>query len=296
MEGNIPSGAVQPNPPPFTPHSSPSAQVVGWYLYGILPSSAPFPPLVGVDGRSALVVIVEEGLAALASIVPLEEFGAEPLRRHLEDPQWMEEKVRHHERIVETAMAEAPILPMRFGTIFLSPEGVKRMLQENAAKLQEGLVYLEDKEEWGVKGFSDRRRLQEFMVGKDPDLCRLSEDQGLQSPGRAFLARKRLEELASAKVEAREAELVRSAEDVISRKVVDLVRKPPLPRQATGRRQEMILHLACLVTKDQVKGFLAMLTRWNSAYKAEGFELLATGPWPPYHFAPTVERDACEAS
>ncbi len=275
--------------------SQPAQPEMGWYLYGIIPSSVPVPPLVGMDGHSALVMVVEEGLAALASLVPLEEFGAEPLRRHLEDPQWTEEKVRHHERIVEAAMVETPILPMRFGTIFLNPEGVKQMLRENAGKFREGLAYLQGKEEWGVKGFSDRRRLQEAMFSKDPELVRLSEGLDALSPGRAFLARRRLEELAKAKVEARETEVARFAEEAITRQVVGLVRKPPLPRQATGRRQEMILHLACLLRKDQVKGFLALVSRWNSTYEAEGFELLATGPWPPYHFTPTVDRDAPSA-
>lgn len=288
MEGNAPSGSVQSNP-------SPLAQEVGWYLYGIIPSSIPLSPLVGIDGHSALVMVVEEGLAALASLVPLEKFGAEPLRRYLEDPQWMEEKVRHHERIVEAAMAETPILPMRFGTIFLSPEGVKQMLRKNAAKFREGLAYLQGKEEWGVKGFSDRRRLQEAMFSKDPELVRLSEGLDALSPGRAFLARRRLEELAHAKVEAREMGVARFAEEAITRQAVGLVQKPPLPRQATGRRQEMILHLACLLRKDQVKGFLALVNRLNSTYEAEGFEFLATGPWPPYHFTPTVDRDAPSA-
>lgn len=268
---------------------------MGWYLYGIIPSSIPLSPLVGIDGHSALVMVVEEGLAALASLVPLEKFGAEPLRRYLEDPQWMEEKVRHHERIVEAAMAETPILPMRFGTIFLSPEGVKQMLRKNAAKFREGLAYLQGKEEWGVKGFSDRRRLQEAMFSKDPELVRLSEGLDALSPGRAFLARRRLEELAHAKVEAREMGVARFAEEAITRQAVGLVQKPPLPRQATGRRQEMILHLACLLRKDQVKGFLALVNRLNSTYEAEGFEFLATGPWPPYHFTPTVDRDAPSA-
>jgi len=268
---------------------------MGWYLYGILPASVSVPPLVGMDGHSALVIVVEEGLAALASLVPLEEFGAEPLRRHLEDPRWTEEKVRHHERIVEAAMVETPILPMRFGTIFLNLEGVRQMLRENAVRFREGLAYLQGKEEWGVKGFSDRRRLREAMCSKDPELVRLSEGLDALSPGRAFLARRRLEELAAAKGEAREAEVARAVEEAITRQVVDLVRKPPLPRQATGRRQEMILHLVCLLRKDQVKGFLALISRLNSTCEAEGFELLATGPWPPYHFTPTVNRNALSA-
>ena len=293
MEGNVSNEPVQSNP-------SPLAQEVGWYVYCLIPfdraqgkpSSAGIPSLAGIDEQFPLALIVEGALGALVSPVPLAEWSGARLKQHLEDLGWVEEKTRRHEAIVEAAMKQSPVLPLRFCTLFESPEGVQKVLRAHRATLQESFEYLRDKEEWGVKGFSDRPRLRQLLMEVDPKLLRLSKELDGQPPGQAFFLRKQLESLASLKVEEREVELAQSAEEALRRKVVELVKNPPLSRKITGRRQEMILNMACLVPKEHVKGFLAMVARWNSAYEQEGFELIASGPWPPYHFVPVLKGDA----
>lgn len=292
MEGNAPSGSIQSNPSPPTSHPSSLAQEVGWYVYCILPSSAGVSSLAGIDEQFPLALIVEGAIGALVSLVPLAEWSGVRLKQHLEDLGWVEEKTRRHEAIIEAAMKQSPVLPFRFCTLFESPERVQEVLREHRATLQESLEYLRDKEEWGVKGFSDRLRLRQLLMELDPTLLRLSKELDGQPPGLAFFLRKQLESLVSLKAEEREVELAQSVEEALQRKVVDLVKSSPLSRKVTGRGQEMIVNLACLVPKEEVKGFLAMVARWNSAYEQEGFELVVSGPWPPYHFVPLLKGDA----
>jgi hypothetical protein len=260
-------------------------------LYGILPSSADIPSIVGIDGWADLALVLEGQIGALVSAVPLADFGRDSLRQNLEDPRWLEEKIRRHEAVVEAAMAKGPILPMKFCTIFLSLEKVRRVLRENTAIWQESLEYLQDKEEWGVKGFSDRRCLQETVMHQDPELLTRLQDLRGKPPGQAFLLKKKLQELASLKAEEQEEEFLHLAEAALRSKVVGFVKSPSLPRRATGRQEEMVLNLACLVSKAHVGEFLAEVARVSHTYTDNGFKLIASGPWPPYNFSPLVKSE-----
>lgn len=261
----------------------------GWYLYAFL-SHEDLPPMAGIDGHSPLNRIGEEGIMALASQVPLAEFGEEALRRNLEDPRWLEEKVRLHEAIVEAALARGPVLPMKFATIFLDPERIRTVMRERATVIGEALEFLRDKVEWGVRGFANRAALRAAMLRSDPALLSLSREASAKSSGQAFFLRKKIEESASAKCEAREESLTREALEGIRGAGVGLVEYPPL--LADGARGErIVLNLACLLRREGVEAFLAGVEQWNRGHGEEGFRLVASGPWPPYHFVPRLDAD-----
>ncbi len=262
---------------------------VGWYLYAFLPHGD-LPPMVGIDGHSPLNRIGEEGLMALASQVPLEEFGGEALRRNLEDLGWLEEKVRLHEAIVEAILAKGPLLPMKFGTIFLDPEKIREVIKRNAPVLRAALEELGDKEEWGVKGFVDMTALRAAVLQNDPVLHALSGEASAKPPGHAFFLRRKIEEVASAKSQQREASLVCEAVETIRRVVVAVAESPPLLPGAT-RKEKIVLNLACLVRKNGVGAFLAWGEQWSRDHAEEGIRLVASGPWPPYHFVPRLDDD-----
>lgn len=262
---------------------------VGWYVYCVIPFSAELPLIDGIDERFPLVMVSDGEIGAMASPVSLAEFGSEALHRNLEDIRWVAEKARRHEEIIEAMMRKDPVLPMRFGTIFLSTDRVRGMLRENSARFQEAFEYLRDKEEWGLKGFSDRHLLKEWALREDHEFSRLSEELNARPPGLAFFLKKKLEQRASATALEKEAELVHIAEDAIRGRVVDMVRNPLIFRRAMGREVEMVLNLACLVLKEEVKAFLAEVGCWNENHAAKGLELQTSGPWPPYNFSPRLD-------
>lgn len=262
---------------------------VGWYLYAFL-SHGEVPPMTGIDGHSALHRIDEQGIVALASQVPLAEFGEEALRRNLEDLGWLEEKVRLHEAIVEAALAKGQLLPMKFGTIFLDPERIGEVIRKNALVLRAALEELGDKEEWGVKGFVDGTGLRAAVLQNDPVLAALSGEASAKAPGHAFFHRRKIEEAASAKSQEREASLVREAVEAIRELVVE-VAEYPLLLPEVPRKEKIVLNLACLVRKNGVEAFLAGVDRWSRDHAGEGVRLVASGAWPPYHFVPRLDAD-----
>ena len=75
----------------------------GRYLFAVtrrLPADA----LAGIHGlRNASLEVVPCGdLQAVVCTVDLAEFGEEPLRRHLEDLDWVEELARTHDEVVRS--------------------------------------------------------------------------------------------------------------------------------------------------------------------------------------------------
>ena len=262
---------------------------VGWYLYAIL-SHEDVPPMTGIDGQSPLSPIAEEGIVALASAVSLTEFGEEALRRNLEDVRWLEEKVRLHESIVEAALAKGPVLPMKFGTIFLNVETIRAVLWRNARRIREALEFLSDKVEWGVKGFADRVALRAAVLCSDAALLALSSEASGKPPGQAFFHRRKIKESLSAKSLEREEVLTRGVLEAIQKTVVDLAAHPPLLSEAP-RGERIVLNLACLVRLKGVEAFLTGVEQWNRDHGEEGFRLVTSGPWPPYHFVPRLDDE-----
>jgi len=261
----------------------------GWYLYALL-SHEDLPLLTGIDGRSPLSLIAENGIAALASPILLTEFGEEALRRNLEDLRWFEEKVRLHEAIVEAALAKGPVLPMKFGTIFLNAETIRAVIRRNARRIQEALEFLRDKEEWGVKGFASPAALRAAVRRNDAALLTLAGEASTKPPGQAFFLKRKIEESALAKSLEREEVLTREFLEVIQKTILDSAAHPALLPEAP-RGERIVLTLACLVRREGVEAFLTGVEQWNRGHAEEGFRVVASGPWPPYHFVPPLGDD-----
>lgn len=75
------------------------------YLYGLVPTSVAPPAGVGLHDAPVSAWPLGDGLAALRSPVPDEEI--QPRRAHL----------MAHDRVLAAAMADGPVLPLRFGVV-----------------------------------------------------------------------------------------------------------------------------------------------------------------------------------
>ncbi|MBB4662241.1 GvpL/GvpF family gas vesicle protein [Conexibacter arvalis] len=141
---------------------------VGWYLYCVLDAAArpPLDGLVGVDGAAPIEPVDETGLRALASRVPLSEFGEEPLRRNLEDLAWVERTARAHDAVLARTLACDAVVPLRMFTIFAGEPQVRAMLADERAALTAALRRLRGHAEWSVKARVDERRLEAVLRGE----------------------------------------------------------------------------------------------------------------------------------
>lgn len=246
----------------------------GFYVYGIVGKEQPeLAGVEGVDAASAVFVVDEDGLGAIVSEVPLAEFGDDALRSNLEEVSWVAAKVRAHEDVLERAAREAPVLPLRFGTIYRSLEGLRDLLARDRDDLAATLEQLRGKREWGVKSVVDRERLGQAVHASDPRAAELAEAAEAKPAGTAYLGRKRLERHLEARADELAARLAGEAHERLA-SVADravLARSPGLKG-------------AYLVDEARDDDFRRVLEDVGREHEQFGIRFELTGPWPPYSF------------
>jgi hypothetical protein len=248
----------------------------GIYLYAVArhPGS-PLPEgLKGVGGRPVRTV-AHAGLVAYISTVPLDEFGDEPLRRSMEDLDWLGETARAHHRVVEAVAERGPTAPVRLVTVYRSEERIRVLLDQRHDDFLEVLARVAGRREWGVKAYVDPTAspARSTETGAQPG-----------RPGTAYLKRRqanlrtREEEWRHAAVRADHIHEVLNSIAVASR------RHRPQDPQLSGREEWMILNGAYLVDHERDEEFADAV----ESLRGDGVEMEITGPWAPYSFSTLV--------
>jgi Gas vesicle synthesis protein GvpL/GvpF len=246
----------------------------GFYVYGIVGRQKPaLAGVMGVDAASPVFVLDNDGLGAIVSEVPLDEFGDEALRSNLEEVSWVAAKVRAHEDVLERAAREAPVLPLRFGTIYRSLDRVRDFLAGDRTDLASTLEQLRGKREWGVKSLVDRDRLGQAVHASDPRAAELAEATEAKPAGTAYLGRKRLERHLEARADQLAARLAGEAHE----RLAAVAERAVLERTAG-------LKGAYLVDEVRDADFRRVLEDVGREYEPFGIRFELTGPWPPYSF------------
>jgi Gas vesicle synthesis protein GvpL/GvpF len=239
----------------------------------------------GMDG--AVVEQVEaRGLAALVSRVPLAEFGAGPLRENLNDLDWLERVARAHEAVLDRALAESTIVPLRLCTIYESEDGVREMLEREHDSLARALDTLAGRQEWGVKLLAQDERLAEEARSRSAEAAALEDELGARTGGGAYMLRRRLERQVREAADALGAELAEQVHAQLQDWATDAVVLPAQNPELSGHEGRMLLNGAYLVEAERVDGLRALVAELEERHRGLGARLQLTGPWPPYNFIP----------
>jgi Gas vesicle synthesis protein GvpL/GvpF len=252
----------------------------GYYLYGFGGSRrfAAMPDVEGIAGATVEVILVDD-LAAIVSLVPLEEFDQSGLTDRLENLTWLEETTRTHEAVLQTTIDRFGwVIPARFCTVYESREAIADFLSEHKDTLLSVLERLEGKFEWGVKLMCRtdvlRAQLHGDKVGVDP--------AGSRS-GRDYLAAKKLEHSLDVEVETAKS----TAAAASHRRLADASEDHVLhvvPRSDKASDLEVAMNASYLVGADHADDFLGRVGALEKELAEQGITFSVTGPWPPYTF------------
>jgi hypothetical protein len=238
----------------------------GLYVYGVVEtgslSGAVTTP--GITGDLPSLVDVD-GLTAVVCGVDVAEFEGEALERNVASPEWLEQKVRAHEAVLEDVLERAAVVPMRFGAIFSSPEGLRRMMTEHAEALRAALARVRGRTEWGVKLHCDASRLAGSIAGG-------SSEAG---SGRGYLMQRKAQLDAGARAAEAAAEVAAQTHQALAELADEAV-------LSVGRTNE-VLNGAYLVRDDGRGAFMRRVEELQRAHE-DAFAFEVTGPWPPYNF------------
>ena len=227
--------------------------------------------VVDAEPASALsdgLRVVEAGpISAIVEDVEVEDFEGELLDRNLADRDWLERMVRHHESVIESLLDGRAVVPMRFGSIFSTEDGLRAMLREDGAALADMLARVRGRNEWGVRVNADREAL----------VRRLAPSSSEADSGGDYLRRRKAEMQAGNDIGA---QAVRIAGELHQQLASTAERAVVLqPRQ---RAPETLVTTSYLVAFDDQDAFLMKAKELGDQH--EGITVEVTGPWPPYSF------------
>jgi hypothetical protein len=234
------------------------------YLYGIVEASAKPPAGRGI-ANAALHVIAGDGAAALVSDVPA---GEVRLGR---------EEMLTHARVVEAAMANGTVLPMRFGVVMTDADEIReRLLDDHAADLNAQLGEFDGKVEIRIRAVYEESALLREVVREDPQIAALRRSMAGRSEDATYYARIELGERVAAGVERKRehdgAAIVNALAPVAL--AVD---------EGKAAHERVALNASFLVERARVKEFDKILDE-VAALNAGRIRFKYTGPLPPHSF------------
>jgi hypothetical protein len=243
----------------------------------------------GLDGQSSIELACYQDLAAVVSAVPLADFCGPEAEARLQDLTWIGPRVIRHQEVVAQVMQHSPVLPARFGTIFVSRENLIAVLRRHHDAIEAFLRRIANQEEWALKGMLDQTgaKANLFSLKVAQEAYRLED----LSPGKRYFQEQRLR--ASC-----DQDLRRWLQDVCGKLWADLKdyaaevkERRLLSREASGSDLDMAWNWAFMVPQVEVPAFLARVRQANNQYAPHGLTLECTGPWPPYSFTPALDLE-----
>jgi hypothetical protein len=282
------SGSVSTRPPRRAAQGAPPAGGApsgdALWAYCVLRAGQPLPTDVGGVAAGPLERVEAGDLAALVSRVPLDEFGAAPLRENLNELAWLERVARAHEAVLDGALGQSTIVPLRLCTIYESEQSVREMLEREHKSLSQVLDALAGRQEWGVKLIADEHRLAAEARSRSAEASALEDELGARTGGGAYMLRRRLERHLREAVDSLAAELAEQVHAQLQDWTSDAVVLPPQNPELSGHEGRMLLNGAYLVESERVDGMRKLVAELEERHAALGARIELTGPWPPYNF------------
>ena len=261
---------------------------LGWYLYGVAAAdeaSARLGAGLAAGAVQGIDLVAEGPLVGVTSRVSLQEFAEPALPERLRDTTWLEQMIRTHEQVLERVLEDASVVPCRFCSVYRSEAELRRFLSERREALQAALDRVRGRVEVGVKAFIDRDRFAAGRARQNEDVRQQETQVSSAEGGRAYLERRRFEQLVASELERFRGEAADRLHTRLLAAAEDGLALPLQAPELSGREEEMVFNGAYLVTADR-GAFEQALASLGRDFRDDGVELELTGPWPAYNFVP----------
>lgn len=248
------------------------------------------PELYQKIEQEGLELLMLDDFYVIVKYVSESEYSEENFKKNLSDIQWLETNAREHVRVINTFIENSTVIPFKFGTIYNSKVSLKKFIKDYADSLIENFHHIEEKEEWSIKIYCDRKALCEQIDELSEETAALEKQIMASAPGKAFFLQRKKKELI-------ENELDRICKNYGQEYYAEFKNMSEstnlnnlLPKAFTGREDIMILNAAFLVSKNKVADFIKRADTLSKKDGNSGFIIEATGPWPPFSFISIKEK------
>ncbi len=245
----------------------------------------------GVNGQHRLSVFQDSPeLCAVLSEVAREDFCGAAAELRMQQLSWVGPRAFNHEAVVEEVMARSPVLPVRFGTLFSTPEAVKEFLDEHRRTIIQFLDQVTDQWEWSVKGLVVRRQAQPMPMSTS--LALQQEQLTTLTPGRRYFAEQRIRQEMEKEFDRWLNQTCHKVAGDLRSHASDFRECDPLTWEPKESGSEEVLNWAFLLPKNASTAFRECIEHANADHGPDGLLFEMSGPWPPYHFVPALSTNS----
>lgn len=235
----------------------------------------------GVDETQLISFLKQDGIVAVIGPATSSEFT----EKNLGDLNWVGVRALRHEKVVEAIMENSPVMPVRFGTLFLSQSTLSLFLHRHSKTISRILNALQGKAEWSIKGYLEMDSASRKIAAENAEIqtgfANLSS-----SPGMRYLQQKKLDSIVRSKMSSWIDCLILDVNAAISASTLGMAELRMPVVSVPGER--MIFHRSFLVSNQSLANFRALVDEQTMLHAEEGLRLELQGPWPSHNFCPDL--------
>jgi hypothetical protein len=242
------------------------------------------PLLINHDVKDEILSIEIDGFYATIKYASENEFSEENIKKNISNVAWLDANVREHLKHISAIMQSVTVIPFNFGTLYKSEDGLRQFIRNYAKEFEEGLQYLENKEEWAVKAVCDKKKVIGSIGSLSQNISDIDQQIKDSSPGKAYILGKKKNEIIEKEINS----IYNSISKLIFNRLNGLCEEFSInvivPDELREKDQDMILNVAFLIRKENIENFIQLSDKLITEYENIGLTLDLTGPWPPYTF------------
>lgn len=265
----------------------------GLYLYCLREQTptAERVEVLGVDGKNTVRLVPFREMEAVVSEVSMDEFASEEVQRKArEDINWIKEKALAHQHVVAAACqwdaGAVPVIPMSFGIVYRSEEGLQQMLEERYPSMRNLLSELRGKQEWSVKVYlQDKGFLDRTVSDANPVVKQKQQEMADMPEGMAFFMEEELKEVVASERKNEIARICQRVYETLAALAVSGVKTKVLEQALTGRVEPMVFNAAFLIETARTPSFRDATDMLRKELQTKGLSLEWSGPLAPYNFS-----------
>src|SRR5437867_4073819 len=185
-----------------------------------------------------------------------------------------------HQRVVEASRDVTTTLPVRFGILFKSDQGVKKLLASSYKDFRSKINKLKDKEEFGIKLILEKENMQKIqkqVADNSQEVKKIKNEINTSGKGAAYFLKMRMND-------AIKNEILKKIEKLGSEIHHDLVSCAADSSLLKADLENVILNAAYLVNKSEIEKFNDKFEKLKKKHCAHGLIFHQSGPWAPYSF------------
>ncbi|MFI5406806.1 MAG: GvpL/GvpF family gas vesicle protein [Nitrososphaerales archaeon] len=188
-------------------------------------------------------------------------------------------EINSHQRVVETSRERWTTLPVRFGTMFKSDDGVKEFLTRSYKELRAKITKFKNKEEYGLKVIIDKDELLkiDLKIEDNQEIKKIKEEMVEAGEGASYFLKMKLDE-------AMRTEILKKVDAIgndIHKQLSDISTTSCTLRSELA---QVMLNASYLIDKHEKDRFDLQIDKIKRKYESLGITLHVSGPWAPYSF------------